>query len=377
MFWRILWKLFRASRGRLAVALVAVASGAAVCTALINLQLDAERKLTREFRALGANVVISPLRTAAGETPLLPASVLDRIAEMRTPRVVAMAPFLYVVARMPSESGERSVILAGTWLDEAVKLAPWWKLENAVIHPPEKFPRCLVGRNAARQLGLSPGGTLELRYSDRSLMLAVANVINGGGADDNQIFASLPDVQKLAGLEGQLGLAQMSVTGSAAEIEAYARHLSAALPGLDVRPVRQLAEAEGRLLGRIRGLILATVILISVLTALCVLATMAALAMERRRDVGLMKAIGGPMARVVRIFRTEAATLGVLGSLIGYPIGLLLSRWIGLRVFGVAISPRPEVFPITVALMLAVALAGAVPLRLLSRIRPGTILRGE
>src|SRR5260370_576865 len=59
MFWRILWRLLYASRGRLALAVIAVASGAAVCAALLNLNLDATDKLTREFRVVGANVVIS------------------------------------------------------------------------------------------------------------------------------------------------------------------------------------------------------------------------------------------------------------------------------------------------------------------------------
>ena len=49
-----------ASRGRWLLALVAVTSGAAVCAALLNLDLDAGDKLTREFRTLGANVVVSP-----------------------------------------------------------------------------------------------------------------------------------------------------------------------------------------------------------------------------------------------------------------------------------------------------------------------------
>ena len=59
MFGRLLVKLLRGSRGRLSVALIAVISGAAVISALLNLDLDIERKLTQEFRLLGANLVIS------------------------------------------------------------------------------------------------------------------------------------------------------------------------------------------------------------------------------------------------------------------------------------------------------------------------------
>ena len=66
MFWRLLWQLLRGSRGRLVVAFVALVSGAAVISALLNVQLDVGRKLTQEFRTLGANLVISPGRFPGG-----------------------------------------------------------------------------------------------------------------------------------------------------------------------------------------------------------------------------------------------------------------------------------------------------------------------
>lgn len=382
MFGRMLWQLFRSSRGRLAVALLALASGATVCAALVNLDLDAERKLTREFRALGANVIVSPPRTAAdaSDAPLMDAGVWERMGAGRTPRVMAAAPYLYIVARTPTVAradGETSVIVAGTWLDEVRRMNTWWKVQGQWIEARDDRLRCLVGRNAARQLGLAPGSPLELRNGGRSVRLRVAGVASAGGTDDNQVFVNLPVAQQLAGLEGRAGLLQLSVSGTPEEIEAVVRSLAAALPGLEVRPVRQLAEAEGRLLDRIRGLILFTVVLILALTMLCVLATMAALAMERRRDVGLMKALGGEMSLLLRLFLVEAGALGMAGGIIGSLAGLLLSQWIGRRVFGVAIAPRLEVLPLTVALMTGVALAGALPLRQLGRVRPAEILRGE
>ena len=144
-----------------------------------------------------------------------------------------------------------------------------------------------------------------------------------------------------------------------------------------MRPIRQVAEAEGALLGRVRLLIVSMVVLILVLTALCVLATMAALAMERREDVGLMKALGGSISRVVGLFLAEVGVLGAVGGLIGCIVGLALSRWMGQRVFGTSIPPRWEIFPLTIVLMIVVALAGALPLRMLGKVKPAVILRGE
>ena len=66
MFWRIIRRLLGANRGRLFVMLLALGAGAAVTAALLNLQIDAKRRLTTEFRAFGSNVIVSPKAPAGG-----------------------------------------------------------------------------------------------------------------------------------------------------------------------------------------------------------------------------------------------------------------------------------------------------------------------
>jgi putative ABC transport system permease protein len=390
MFARLLWKLLRGSRGRLVVALIAVISGAAVISALLNLDLDIGRKLTQEFRLLGANLVISSRATDPGvaqntsESAEAPASssspalmdeqpVLAQVERLRTKEVVAAAPYIYVVAR---DAG-RPVVVAGTWLDEARKLEPTWKLNGQWIGSREGETRCLVGRNVARQFRLAPGDQVKLYYLGRSVQLAVAGIVDAGGTEDNQVFVNLAVAQNLAALHGKIELVQLSVSGTSSSIAAYAAQLARAIPGYDVRPIRQVTEAEGNLLSRTRLLIVSMVVLILVLTALCVLATMAALAMERREDVGLMKALGGSISRIVALFLSEVGVLGAVGGLIGCVAGVALSQWMGRRVFGASIAPRWEIFPLTIALMVLVTMAGALPLRLLGKVKPAVILRGE
>ncbi len=380
MFWRLVFQLLRGSRGRLGVAVLAIVSGAAVISALLNLDLGVQNKLTQEFRTLGANIVISPASGApaqisSAEVPsLMPQSdVLQALRQLPSAQVAAAAPYLYVVARAQNIP----VVVAGTWLDQAQKLDATWKMGGNWIASREDDSDCLVGRNVARRLQLAPGNSLELHYLERSAQCSVAGIVDAGGAEDNQIFASLRAVQTLANLPGQIGLAQVSVTGTAQVVADYTARLAAALPQYQVRPIRQVAEAEGALLGRIRLLIVSMVLLILILTALCVLGTMAALAMERRKDVGLMKSLGGSISRIVGIFLAEVGVLGAAGGLLGAILGAALAYWMGLRVFGTAISPRWEVFPATVALMIVVTLAGALPLRMLGNVRPAEILRGE
>jgi putative ABC transport system permease protein len=386
MFARLLWKLLRGSGGRLTVALIAVVSGAAVISALLNLEFDIGSKLTQEFRELGANLVISrgddgtpgfsnqTQQNLAGSSLLIDEqTVLSAVVGTRTPAVLAAAPYLYVVAR----AQDRPVVVTGTWLDQTRTLDPTWRISGARIDSREEISQCLVGRNVAQLLQLSPGGHIDLTYGRQTAGLRVAGVIESGGSEDNQVFVNLPVAQQLTGLAGRIAMVQLSVSGTTAAISEYAAQLAGRVPGYEVRPIPQVSDAEGSLLSRTRLLIVSMVGLILVLTALCVLATMAALAMERRKDVGLMKALGGSISQIVGLFLAEVSVLGSVGGAAGSVAGMALAQWMGLRVFGSSISPRWEVFPMTIALMVAVALAGAMPLRMLGNVKPAVILRGE
>jgi len=376
MFWRILWRLLYASRGRLALAVIAVASGAAVCAALLNLNLDATDKLTREFRVLGANVIISAAQDGDAAATI-DAGTMQQIEQLRLPEIVAAAPYLYLSGEADAGANRTAVILAGTWLDEVARMNSWWKVEGNWVSARDSRSDCMIGEEAASRLGLIPGQNVKVVYAGREATLKVAGIVTAGSSEDSQIFIGLPLAQELSGLGERASLIQITARGSATEIEDVIRRLSSALPGVEVRPLRQLAQAEGRLLERIRGLLFGTVILILALSSLGVLAAMAGLALERRRDVGLMKAMGGPVRKIMRFFLAEAMAIGIAGGICGFIVGMALSEWIGERVFSVSITPRLIVLPATLALMVLVSLAGALPLRLLGRVRPSDILRGE
>jgi putative ABC transport system permease protein len=379
MFWRLLRQMIVQGRGRLAVALVALVSGATVSAALLNLEFDAERKITRELRTLGPNVMV---RNAAAPGAADDAGTvfggkgLDTLLAIRTGgeagEVSALAPSLYAIVRAGSDT---NLVLAGTWLDAYPRLAPWWRVDGAWVKDRNDTGVCLVGHQAGARLMVRPGSLMEVRYADRTATLRVAGVVATGGPEDDQVFVNLPVAQILSGLPGKVSVVQLNVGGSPQQVENFSAGLAARLPGLEVRPLRQMALAEGQLLARVHDLLFWSVALILTLTSLCVLSTTAALAVERRADVGLMKALGGGMNRIIRLFLAEAGLLGAAGGVAGALLGALLSAWIGRRVFGTATTLRPEVIPLIVAVMVAVALLGALPLRLLSHVRPATVLR--
>ena len=380
MFWRIIRRLLTANYGRLFVILLALGAGAAVTSALLNLQIDAKKRLTTEFRALGANVVVAP-RNAINENvsrATLDESLLSQLPSQYEAKSVPAVGFLYVIGEV-AKTGTihfEPAVIAGAEGHGLAEIRPGRRTEYLanLENDPEA---CEIGAKAAAQFKVQVGDGLQLRDQGREASCRIFAVVATGGAEDSQIFTKLKTAQTLADLPGRISLIQLSVTGTPASVNSFINSLGQRLPQADVHGIKQFTEAEGHLYDRISGLLSATVLLVLLLTSLCVMAGMSNVAVERKNDVGLMKAIGGSVDRVVRLFLTEAIILGIAGGLLGSAIGLAVSIWLGKAVFGVAAQPRLIVYPLSVALTVITSIASAFPLRRLASIRPASVFRGE
>lgn len=381
MFWRIVRRLLGANRGRLLVILLALGAGAAVTAALLNLQVDAKRRLTTEFRAFGPNVLVLPKTPSGSGT--LPESIVHSVPlDLPSGRVVVKSLLYFVAAVSATQPGKSlSAVVAGTnplaFLKAYASPAPPLAGTPTAIPPPTTGRECVVGTNVARQLDTQQDDQLTLTIGDRQETCQIASFRQDGGPDDDRVELGLRTAQRLADLPGRISAVELIVPGTPREIQTYITGLQRDLPDAEVRPVRQFTESQARIYDRISGILKFTVGIVLLLTGLCVMAAMTNVAMERRNDVGLMKAIGGATRRVLRLFMMEAALLGFAGGAVGAAGGIFLSIWLGKEVFGVAAQPRLIVYPVAVALTMIVAILSAYPLRRLASIRPASVFRGE
>jgi len=382
MFWRIVRRLLTANYARLFVILLALGAGAAITAALLNLQIDAKKRLTTEFRALGANVIIAPKAEASSASPnTIDETILGKLPQQNDGKAIPAVGFLYLIGSVAKQGTDKfePAVLAGTEGSGLTEVRPGVRTQYSVVE--KDASACEVGAKAAAQLNVLAGDTLVLRgrgaQGGPEPTCIVASVVATGSAEDAQIFMPLVLAQMLGGLSGRLSLIQMSVTGTPASIQKFVAELSRNLPEADVHGIKQLTEAEGKLYSRVSGVLSATVLLVLLLTSLCVMAGMSNIAVERKNDVGLMKAIGGSVRRVVELFLAEAVLMGLMGGLVGAAIGILLSISLGKAVFGVAAQPRWIVYPVAVTLTVIVSIASAFPLRHIAGIRPASVFRGE
>jgi len=362
MFLRMLLRAAVVRRGRAASALLAMVVAAAVATAMMNLYVDVQAKLRKEFRSYGANVVV-----VGKDGAFLPPDAISKVESVLGGRGMAV-PFAYVVARTP---GGQSVVVAGTDFERVQRLDRWW----SVSAWPSATGEALVGMRALPVV--SPERKpFDLSFQGHTVHLTPTGTLQTGAAEDSRVYLPMTDFAAWTGV--QPSTIEVAANGSSEELNAVVNRLAQTFPNADVRPVRQIVEGEARVLGKTRATLYAAATLIILTAALCVLATLTGWVFDRRRDFAIMKALGASERLISAFFAAEAASLGAVGALLGFVIGIGIAAWIGRVNFNAVVVPRLSVLPIVLAGSIAVALLSAiVPMSLLRRVQPAIILKGE
>ena len=381
MFLRMLLRAAILRRGRAASALFAMVVAAAVATAMLNLYVDVQAKLRREFRNYGANIILVGKDGAS-----LPAETLTRVDSLLAGRGIA-APFGLIVART---SDGQPIVVAGTDFERVKQLDKYWSVTNwpaENAHPSTSSGQApsqnegdsghpgLVGVRALPSVAPN-NQPFDLSFQGHILHVTPAGTVQTGAAEDSRIYISLTDFVAWTGV--QPSTVELAASGSPEDIAAIIARLTQAFPGVDVRPVRQIMEGEARVLGKTRATLLAAAALIILTAALCVLSTLMGWVFDRRRDFAIMKALGASGRLLNGFFAAEAAALGATGAVLGFVVGIGIAAWIGRANFHAPVMPRFSVLPVVLAGSMAVTLLSAIlPISLLRRVQPAVILRGE
>jgi putative ABC transport system permease protein len=428
MFLRLVADSFGRRPRRKLLTGAALALGMAVVTAAFSVSLDVGDRLAHEFRGLGANLLITPqadsLPLEIGGVDYRPANAGAYLPERDLGKlktifwrnnIVGFAPVMEVpmeVSIAAAVSGATKSTLIGTWANHSVtvpdgreyvtgmeKTNSWWNVEGRWFA--DEAQECIVGQSFAASAGVKIGDALHIISAGRDAKLTVTGILSSGGPEDDSVIAPLQIAQQLANKPGEYRRLYVSAltkpeddfgrrnpaTMNAAELERWscspyassiAYQINQVLPGADARVIRRVAEGEGRILTRVRTLLWLATLAAMLAATLAVGASSAAAVIERRSEIGLMKAIGAGSGTIGFLLAAEQLLLAFVGGGVGYALGIILARMLGQKIFGVAPEPSVLVFIVVLALAGAVTLLGsAIPLRRASRYQPAPILRGE
>jgi len=431
MFLRLVADSFARRPRRKLLTAAALSLGMAVATAAFSVSLDVGDRLAKEFRSLGANLVVTPeadsLPLEIGGVDYRPVNAGAYLPEADLPKIktvfwhnniIGFAPTLDLQAHaLPLSSHEwiDSVSVIGTWADEGVPLPdggifhtgiaktnPWWNVEGAWFADSAK--ECVIGATLARKNNLKIGDLISLAAGETTKIpspLKVAGILSSGGAEDEAVVVPLSVAQELAHQPGQYRKLYVSaltkpeddfarkdpakMTPDEAErwmctpyISSIAYSIKQVLPGTDVRVIRRIAEGEGVILKHVQALLWLVTLAALLAAALAVGASSAASVIERRSEIALMKALGAGSGTVGFLLAAEQLLLAFIGGGLGYSLGTVLARTVGEKIFGAA--PQASLLVLAVVLVLAAGvtlLGSALPLRRAARYEPAPILRGE
>jgi putative ABC transport system permease protein len=419
MFGRLVYESFRRQKRRKLLAGIAITLGVGVATAMIAVATDIGDKISRELRTYGANLVVTPqedtLDVQIGGVDLKPPSDGAYLNEGDLPKIkgmfwrnniVGFAPMLPVNVGLAGENA-KDVTLLGTYFRKELAFGkqdfvtgvrtthPWWKVQGA--WPDDNSSDVLLGERLAAKLGRKAGDEIEISGQPHR----VVGILSTGATEDNQIVAPLTLAQQILGRPG--AVRRVYVSALTKPEDAFARRdpqtlrgaeydrwycspyaasiafqLQEAIPHSHAEQIRQIAQNEGTVLSRIRGLMLLVTLAALFASALAVSAAMATAIFERRREVGLMKALGAGNISVAALFFAEALILAMLGGAVGFAGGALLARQIGRSIFDSQITIEPVLFPMILAIAVLVTFAGSgMAIRRAVKLDPVYALRGE
>ena len=378
MYFRMITASLMRRRSRMLVALLSIAIGATVLSGLVTIYYDVPRQMGAQFRNYGANLIF----TAADEEMSLE-DVQQGISCISPENLVGAAPFRYENVRIH----ESPVVAAGTDLKGVQSTSPYWKVEGEY---PSLEGEILVGANVADSFRLKQGEMIEVSYTpekaakdsevvtDNIQEFKITGILDTGGSEEDYIYLSLEDLENLTQKKGHIDIAELSISANSDELSSYAEKISNTVSAVNARLVKRVTASETTVLTKLQALVLLVTIVVLALTMICVATTMTAVVTERRKEIGLRKAIGASDSSIITEFLGESMMLGLFGGILGSVLGFIFAQQVSIHVFSSSIIFKFWIVPITIIVsILVTGLSSLMPIRSATDIDPALVLKGE
>jgi putative ABC transport system permease protein len=322
-------------KGRLALTLLTLTLGGAVFIAVFNTQASLNETTAQTARYFGADVNVDfarPYRINVATREMLRVEGVTGVE--------AWTAASGALVREDGAPGESVSIIAPpveSALVEPRMLAGRWLLpgDETAIAVNEAFWRL--------NPELAPGDTLRMEVAGRTDDWTVVGVFRYTGVDTLIGYAPYATIARLRGgvqratmfrltteeqtLEGQIAV----VRG----LEARFRELGYTVAELDAG--KNLISSLGDLMGILTTVLLAMALMTALVGGIGLAGTMSMNVMERTREIGVLRAIGGHNRIIARLVIVEGLTIGLLsyglGVILSFPISIVLSSVISRTIF--------------------------------------------
>ncbi|MDR6999496.1 ABC transporter permease [Neobacillus niacini] len=353
------------------VALLAIVLGTSVIGGLVNIYYDINDKMGKEFRVFGANILVSP----SNQITKMNIDKVEKIhLNLPKNKLVGIAPMQYSVIELE----KKSIVLVGTWLDQMKNVSPYWSVDGGWIRDRKNIKEAMIGINVAKKFDVKPGSIIKMSYSNKKVYpIRVKGIVSSGGKEDNQIFVNLGLAENITKKQ-TADIVFISLQNKGSDLEKEAQKLQASVSDIKVEPIKQMGKSEEKMLSKIQKLIRLIGIIIFIITILTLTTTMISMINERRKEVGLKKALGASNKLLLFEFLAEGMMISIIGSSFGIIASYYIAQLIGRSVFQADIAFQFIIIPWTYILaVIIVGISFFFPVRRIMEVDPAIVLKGN
>jgi len=373
----------RRRKGKVFFLILGLTIGITTVVTLLTMTRMMNEDISNKLDALGANIIILPqsddlslsyggmsIGGVAFDTQTLKDADVPKIRQIEVrENISTISPKIIGVVQI----GGKKVPLMGVLFQEETRLKKWWKVRGTV---PKSQEEVLLGNEVAVKLFKSTGDPLTINGK----RVRISGVLDETGSqDDFLILGELALVQGLLKKPGALSLIEVSAFCISCPIEEIVRQISKELPHAKVTAIKQTLETKMEALGHFKKFSIGISVIVLLIGGLIVFTNMMASVNERKREIGIFRAIGFRKSHVVRIIFLEAFIIGLIAGMTGYVLGIGVSQVIGPMITGtkglrIFIDPLLAIGAVFLSALIGI-LSSAYPALHASKMDPTEALR--
>ena len=405
------------------MAFITILLAALLIACMLNITLKIGDQVASELRGYGSNIVVLPRGeslsieiegknfTPLKSQNLLPEADIYKIKEIFwRNNIVAFAPFLET--KVKDEKGNE-FSLEGTYFDKNIGLKDepefstgvkslygFWGVEGAWPKD-ESMDEILVGDELAKDKNLKVGDKLSLVGKNGTKEVSVVGILKGANDEAHKLIGSLKLAGELSGHVGSYTKAEVSAMTipendlslkarrnldnlDSAEYDkwycsAYAGSIAFQieenLPNVSAKASLQVSDAESNIVKKIQSLMGIVSIIALVVSAIGITSLMTSEIYRRKKEIGLLKAIGASNFEIYTLFASESLVVAFFAGITGAFLGYALSYVMSYIIFSHGIGIAWIVLPISVAFALLISVIGSLmPMRNVINLLPAEVL---
>jgi putative ABC transport system permease protein len=373
----------RRRKGKVLFLILGLTIGITTVVTLISITRMMNEDISNKLDEFGANILVLPrsddLSLSYGglniggvsvETQTLQDSDIPKIRQIEVKENIStVSPKLIGVVELEG----KKILLTGVLFQEEVRLKKWWKIHGDI---PASRDEVLLGNEVAVRLFKSTNDSLTINGK----RVRISGMLEETGSqDDFLIFGDLAFAQEALKKPGALSLIEVSAFCISCPIEEIVRQISQALPQAKVTAIKQTLQTKMEALDQFKKFSVGLSVIVLLIGGLIVFTNMMASVNERKREIGIFRAIGFRKSHVIKIVFSEAFIVGLIGGGAGYLLGIVISTALGpiltgIKGRGVSMDPVLAVGVVFLSVTMAI-LSSIYPAIHASKMDPTSALR--